>query len=230
MRSWGTLNNLHQPHQRLVFTQRIWCACGGIGRRTLLWASSGKPNNSREYCFQLNQLKAALDEERPDLVNRKHIIFHQDNAKLHVCLMTRQNCYNLAGKFWFIQCIHYIAPSDVHLFQFLQTSLIGKNINSLEDIISIGNINYLSGKSHLKQFFVHKGKFGEDGIMYEVAWKMTEGSRTKSWICCSIKFLMKMQNVSFILLKKQKELFGQCNTWRRFTLINSPSSLKVSKL
>ena len=93
--------------------------------------------------------------------------------------MTRQNCYNLAGKFWFIQCIHYIAPSDVHLFQFLQTSLTGKNINSLEDC-----------KSHLKQFFVQKGKFGEDGIMYEVAWKMAEGTGTKACASSSPAFLM----------------------------------------
>ena len=114
-----------------------------------------------------------------ELLNKKHIIFHQDNAKLHVCLMTRQNCYNLAGKFWFIQCIHYIAPSDVHLFQFLQTSLTGKNINSLEDC-----------KSHLKQFFVQKGKFGEDGIMYEVAWKMAESSGTKACASSSPAFLM----------------------------------------
>ena len=46
--------------------------------------------NSNKYCSQLDQLKAALVEKRPELVNRKHIIFHQDNARLHVSLMTRQ--------------------------------------------------------------------------------------------------------------------------------------------
>ena len=46
--------------------------------------------NSNKYCLQFDQLKAALDEERPELVNRKHIIFHQDYARLHVSLMTRQ--------------------------------------------------------------------------------------------------------------------------------------------
>ena len=44
-----------------------------------------------------------------------------------------------------------------------------KNINSLEDC-----------KRQLEQFFAQKGKFGEDGIMYEVALKMAEGSGTKS--------------------------------------------------
>ena len=46
--------------------------------------------NSNKYCSQLDQLKAALDEKRPELVNRERIIFHQDNARPHVSLMTRQ--------------------------------------------------------------------------------------------------------------------------------------------
>ena len=40
--------------------------------------------NSNKYCSQLDQLKVALDEKLPELVNRKHIIFHQDNARPHV--------------------------------------------------------------------------------------------------------------------------------------------------
>ena len=63
--------------------------------------------NSNKCCSQLDQLKAALDKKRPELVDRKHKIFHQDNTKLHVSLMTRQKLFNsLAGKFWFIHCIH----------------------------------------------------------------------------------------------------------------------------
>ena len=46
--------------------------------------------NSNKYCSQLDQLKAALEEKCPELVNRKHIIFHQDNTRPHVSLMTRQ--------------------------------------------------------------------------------------------------------------------------------------------
>ena len=37
--------------------------------------------NSHKYRSRLDQLKAALNEKRPELVNRKHVIFHQDNAK-----------------------------------------------------------------------------------------------------------------------------------------------------
>ena len=45
---------------------------------------------SSKNCSQLDQLKAALNEKRQALVNRKHIIFHQGNTSLHVSLMARQ--------------------------------------------------------------------------------------------------------------------------------------------
>ena len=35
-------------------------------------------------------MKVALNEKHPELVNRKHIIFHQDNIRVNVSLMTRQ--------------------------------------------------------------------------------------------------------------------------------------------
>ena len=104
--------------------------------------------NSNKYCSQLDQLKAELDEKRPELVNRKRIIFHQDNAKPHVSLMTRQKLLQLG---WEV-LIHPpyspdIAPSVFHLFRSLQNSLNGKNFNSLEDC-----------KRHLEQFFAQKEK------------------------------------------------------------------------
>ena len=73
--------------------------------------------NSNKYCSQLDQLKVSLDEKRPELLNRKHIIFHQDNARLHVSLMTRQKLLQLG---WEV-LIHPpyspdIAPSNFHLF------------------------------------------------------------------------------------------------------------------
>ena len=90
--------------------------------------------NSNKCCSQLDQMKATLDENRPELVNRKCIIFHQDNARPHVSLMTTQKLLQLG---WEV-LIHLpyspdIAPSDFHLFQSLHNSLNGKNFNSLED-------------------------------------------------------------------------------------------------
>ena len=112
--------------------------------------------NFNKYCSQLDQLKAALDKKCPELVNRKCIIFHQDNARLHVSLMTRQKLVQLG---WEV-LIHPpyspdIAPLDFYLFRSLQNSLNGKNFNSLEDC-----------ERHLEQFFAQKDKkFWEDGIM-----------------------------------------------------------------
>ena len=112
--------------------------------------------NSNKYRSQLDQLKSALDEKRPELVNRKCIIFHQDTARLRVSLMTRQKLLKLG---WEV-LIHLpyspdIASLDFHLFRSLQNSLNGKNFNSLEDC-----------KRHLKQFFAQKDKtLWEDGIM-----------------------------------------------------------------
>ena len=108
--------------------------------------------NSNKYCSQLDQLKAALDEKRPRLVNRKLIIFHQDNRRPHVSLMTRQKLSHLG---WEV-LIHPlyspdIAPSDLHLFRSLQNSLNRKNFDSLEDC-----------KRYLEQFFAQKDKsFGK---------------------------------------------------------------------
>ena len=103
--------------------------------------------NSNKHLFQIDKLKA-LNEKCPELVNRKCIIFHQDNVKPHVSLMIRQKLLQLD---WEV-LIHLlyspdIATWDSHLFQSLQNSLNGKNFHSLED-----------SKRHLKQFFAQKDK------------------------------------------------------------------------
>ena len=86
--------------------------------------------NSNENS-QLDQLKATLDEKHRELVNRKRIIFHQDNTRCHVSLMTRQKPLELG---WEV-LIHPpyspdIAPLNFHLFWSLQNSLNGKNFSS----------------------------------------------------------------------------------------------------
>ena len=51
--------------------------------------------NCNKYGFQLDQLKAALNEKCPELVSRKDIIFHQDNARPRVSLMNRHRLLQL---------------------------------------------------------------------------------------------------------------------------------------
>ena len=110
--------------------------------------------NSNKYCSQLDQLEAALNEKRLELVNRKCITFHQYNSRSHASLMTRKKLLELG---WDV-LIHPpyspdIAPLDFHLFRSLQNSLNGKNVSSLEDC-----------KRRLEQFFAQKDKFWKDGI------------------------------------------------------------------
>ena len=140
--------------------------------------------NSNRYCSQLDQLKAALDEKHPELVNRKRIIFHQDNARPHVSLMTRQKLLQLG---WEV-LIHQpyspdIAPLDFHVYKILLTEKFS---------IPWETVKGTWNSSLFKKVKV-LGRWN-----YEVAWKMAEGNRTKGWIRCSIKFLVKMKNVSFI--------------------------------
>ena len=76
--------------------------------------------NSNKYCSQFYQLKAAYDEKHSELVNRKCIIFHQDNTRPHVSLTTRQKLLQLD---WEV-LIHWlyspdISSLDVHLLWFL---------------------------------------------------------------------------------------------------------------
>ena len=136
-RSWGKWNEpppatpkagLHPKKAMLC----IWWDWKGVLYYELLLEY--QTINSSKYCSQLDQLKAALDEKRPELVNRKCIIFHQNTARLQVSLKTRQKLLQLG---WEV-LIHPpyspdIARSDLHLFRSLQNSLNGKNFNSLDD-------------------------------------------------------------------------------------------------
>ena len=100
----------------------------GLEGSPLLWAPSGKPNiNSNKYCSQLDQLKAALNKKCPELVSRKHIIFHQDNARPQVSLMTKQKLLELGWEV-LIQLPYSpdIAPSDFHYLGLYKILLMEK--------------------------------------------------------------------------------------------------------
>ena len=56
-----------------------------------------------------------------------------------------------------------------------------------------------------KELFAQKDKkFWEN----EIAWKIAEGSGAKQWIFCSVKFFMKMKNVSFIFIWTPKNFLA----------------------
>ena len=91
-RSWGKRNEPPPTtpktglHPKKVMC--IWWAWKGVLYYELL--PENQMINSNKYCSQIDQLKAAPNKKCPELVNRKHVIFHQDNARLHVFLMAGQ--------------------------------------------------------------------------------------------------------------------------------------------
>ena len=112
--------------------------------------------NSDVYCSQLDRLNAAIKDKRPELVNRRGVVFHHDNARPHVSMQTRQKLLELGWDM--LPHSPYspdLAPSDYHLFRSLQNFLNGKNFDSLD-----------ACKNHLEQYFAQKNcKFYEEGIM-----------------------------------------------------------------
>ena len=129
-RSWGKWNELPPTtpkvdlHSENMMLYIWWDWKGSLYYELLL---ENRTINSSKYCSPFGQLKAALKEKNLVLVNRKHIVFHQDNARLHISLMTRQKLLQLGWE----GLIHLpyspdTASSDFHLFQSFQNSLNGK--------------------------------------------------------------------------------------------------------
>ncbi|GFX91780.1 histone-lysine N-methyltransferase SETMAR [Trichonephila clavipes] len=114
--------------------------------------------NSEVYCHQLDKLNDALQQKRSELINRKGVVFHQDNARPHTSLVTHQKLLQLEWDAMSHSTYSPdLAPSDYYLFRSLQNFLDGKTFTSNEEI-----------KNHLEQFFANKDqKFYELGIMLQ---------------------------------------------------------------
>ena len=158
-RSWSKANEAAQTVAKPGLTARkvllsVWWDWQGILYYELL--PYGQTLNSALYCEQLDRLKLAIEQKRPALVNRRVIVFHQDNARPHTSLMTRQKLRELG---WEV-LMHPpyspdLAPSDYHLFLSMANALGGTNLASLE-----------ACENWLSEFFANRGKsFYERGIM-----------------------------------------------------------------
>ncbi|GFU21355.1 putative DD34D transposase [Trichonephila clavipes] len=76
----------------------------------------GQTLNSDLYFQQLDRLKLAIDQEWPELSKRRSVVFHQNNARPHTSVVTRQNLWEFGLKV----LMHppyspVLAPSDYHL-------------------------------------------------------------------------------------------------------------------
>ncbi|XP_014480269.1 PREDICTED: histone-lysine N-methyltransferase SETMAR-like, partial [Dinoponera quadriceps] len=90
----------------------------------------------------------------PELANRRSVVFHQDNARPHMSLVTRQNLWELGWEV-LMHPPYSPAPSDYHVFLALQNFLSDKKLASREDC-----------ENRLLEFFANKDQdFCERGIM-----------------------------------------------------------------
>lgn len=110
----------------------VWWDCRGIIFYDFL--PSGQTIDSDQYCVYLDQVQENLKRKRGYLLNRKGVIFHQDNAKPHTSAKTRLKIRELG---WTpMEHPPYspdLAPSDFHLFRSLQNFLSGSNLAGSED-------------------------------------------------------------------------------------------------
>ena len=124
--------------------------------------------NSNKYCSQLDQLKAALNEKCPELVNRKHIIFHRITQDRMFLWWPGKNCYSLDGKFWFIRHIYQTLYLRISIYLGLYKIILMEKISIPWKTVKGTWNNYLLKK--IKSF----GKMELWSCL-----KMAEGSGTK---------------------------------------------------
>jgi [histone H3]-lysine36 N-dimethyltransferase SETMAR len=132
----------------------IWWDWKGVVHYEVL--PPGLTMNSVLYCKQLDRLEERIQKTRPELANRKGVVFHHDNARPHTSKMTRQKLLELGYEV--LPHPPYspdLAPSDYYLFLALQNFLNDKKFVSKRGC-----------ENALRQFFDQKSrKFYTDGIM-----------------------------------------------------------------
>ena len=129
-RSWSKAGQTSQTVAKPGLTRNkvmlcVWWDWKEIIHYELL--QPGRTIDSELYCEQLMRLKQ-------ELINRRRMLFHHDNARPHTSLATQQKL----RKFGWEVLMHppYIsdlAPSDFHLFRSLQNSLGSVRLTSRED-------------------------------------------------------------------------------------------------
>ncbi|TLM46186.1 hypothetical protein FEC26_18845, partial [Acinetobacter baumannii] len=71
----------------------VWWDWKGIIHYELL--PPGRTIDSELYCEQLMRLKQEVERKRPELINRRGVVFHHDNARPHTSLATQQKLREL---------------------------------------------------------------------------------------------------------------------------------------
>ncbi|GFW63112.1 histone-lysine N-methyltransferase SETMAR [Trichonephila clavipes] len=130
-------NEIDSFLKRMVTGDEKWVTYDDIVRKRS-WSKRGEAaqtvadglEGSTVYLVGLE----TIDQKRPELVNRRGAVFHQDNSRPHTSVVTRQKLWGLG---WEV-LIHppyspNLAPSDYHLFHALQNFLSDRKLGSRED-------------------------------------------------------------------------------------------------
>ncbi|CAH2243567.1 jg12878 [Pararge aegeria aegeria] len=84
----------------------------------------GRTIDSELYCEQLMRLKQEVERKRPELINRRGVGFHHDNARPHTSLATQQKVREFGWEVLMHPSFSLeLASSDFHLFRSFQNSL-----------------------------------------------------------------------------------------------------------
>ena len=84
---------------------------------------------------QLNKFKKLIGKKRPELVNRRGVVFHHVNARPHTSLKTQEKLKELDWDVLLHQPYSSdVALSDHHLFRSLEHHFRGKNLESEENL------------------------------------------------------------------------------------------------
>ncbi|XP_012058119.1 PREDICTED: histone-lysine N-methyltransferase SETMAR-like [Atta cephalotes] len=146
--------------KRMIMGGEKWIVYNNISRKRSWSRRDEAPERQAKaeiHQKKLQKLSDAIAQKCPELINRKGVVFHHDNARPHTSLIIRQKLLQLlVGMCYHIYRIaQTLVSSNFHLFRFLQNSLNSKTFAS-EDLI----------KQHLDKFLAEKdGKFYERDII-----------------------------------------------------------------
>ncbi|GBP28527.1 Histone-lysine N-methyltransferase SETMAR [Eumeta japonica] len=124
-----------------VMATVFWDARGVIH---IDYLEKGKTITVEYYSKLLDRFDVDLKQKRPHLAKKK-VLFHQDNARVHTCLVTMAKIHEL--RYELLPHPAYspdLAPCDYYLFPNLKKWLGGKRFESNEEVITETNAYFES--------------------------------------------------------------------------------------
>ncbi|GBP66689.1 Histone-lysine N-methyltransferase SETMAR [Eumeta japonica] len=126
-RSWSKDNQAPQTIAKTELTRNKLMLCIGWDWKDIIHCELLPPSktiNLNLYCRQLMRLMQEAEKKRLDLINRKSVVLHHDNARPQTSLATQHTL----KEFGWEMLMHApygpdLTPSDFYLFQSLQNSL-----------------------------------------------------------------------------------------------------------